>query len=171
MDIIKKAKEFAYKAHNEINQTYASIYPYTYHLDLAVEVGYEFLYLIEKKEHSEVIAGIYLHDTLEDTLYTYNDLKKVVGLVPAEYSYALWNNKGRNRDERADFAYYSGIRDYKHATFIKLCDRIANIRYGESTGSSMFKKYKKEHDHFKASLYDGRYKEMWGYIEHIFNEN
>ena len=37
--------------------------------------------------------------------------------------------KGRNRGERANDLYYQGIRQTKFASFIKMCDRLANIQY------------------------------------------
>ena len=46
-----------------------------------------------------------------------------------EIVYALTNEKGRNRDERANERYYAGIRSVHFASFVKMCDRLANIRY------------------------------------------
>jgi hypothetical protein len=65
---------------------------------------------------------------------------------------------------------YEDIRNTPFATFVKLCDRIANVQYSKMTGSSMFEKYKKENLHFKSKLYvEGQLDEMWNYLEDIFN--
>jgi hypothetical protein len=38
------------------------------------------------------------------------------------------------------------------------------------TGSSMFKKYSKEQEHFKSKLFvEGELTEMWGYLDGILN--
>jgi len=58
------------------------------------------------------------------------------------------NEKGKNRAERANKRYYDGIVETPGATFVKLCDRFANLRYGKMMKSPMFEKYKKEQDHF-----------------------
>ena len=68
---------------------------------------------------------------------TYNDVKKVAGsmlteeqaLMATEIVYALTNDKGRSRAERAGEKYYQGIRETPYAPFVKLCDRLANITY------------------------------------------
>jgi hypothetical protein len=33
----------------------------------------------------------------------------------------------------------------------------------------MFEMYKKEHNHFKKELYSEEYKDMWDYLDNIFN--
>lgn len=168
MRVLDKAKEYAIEKHNAVNQKYDG-FSYQYHLELVFETALLFIHLIPSDEQDEVLAGCWVHDVLEDTHETYNDLKKVLGETVAEYSYALQNNKGRTRSERANDAYYDGIRSYKHSTFIKLCDRIANVTYSMMKGSSMYKKYKKEQEHFYDQLYDGRYQELWDHLETLFN--
>lgn len=92
-------------------------------------------------------ASAFLHDTIEDARMTYNDVVKFLkefkggGFVlpegvrqhledqVPEIVYALTNEKGRNRGERANDLYYQGIRQTKFASFIKMCDRLANIQY------------------------------------------
>ena len=97
------------------------------------------------------------HDILEDVHHiSYNDLVKNIGQDAAEIVYAVTNEKGKNRAERANEKYYAGIVATPGAVFVKLCDRIANVQYGKMTGSSMYEKYRKENDHFIQSLgWDG----------------
>jgi hypothetical protein len=47
---------------------------------------------------------------------------------------------------------YQDIRNTPGATFVKLCDRIANVLYSRMMGSDMFKKYKDENPHFINKL-------------------
>lgn len=157
------------RAHKAVNHKYDG-HSYTYHLKSAVNVGFDFLYLIPKKDQDNVIAGIWEHDSIEDANLTYNDLIKVTNEIVANIAYACSNEKGKTRDERANAKYYTGIRETEYATFVKLCDRIANVKYSKENKSRMFDVYKKEYQHFKESLYvkkNDRYMPMWIYLEDL----
>lgn len=163
-NIKDKAEFYACKMHGVVHQMF-DIHPYRFHLRSVVDVAEEFIHLVPKPDRDTVYAGCWAHDLIEDAGVTYNDVKKNTNLIVAEYSYALTNDKGRNRAERANPGYYYGIRIYKHASFIKLCDRISNVRYSKSKGSRMFKMYKKEYESFRKELYDGRWEEMWATLD------
>jgi (p)ppGpp synthase/HD superfamily hydrolase len=160
------AKEFAFNAHNSTNQLYNG-HPYSFHLDMAVATGEKFIHLIPLKYQDNVIAGIYCHDLIEDTTINYSDIVKTTNKMVAELVYACTNEKGRNRKERANDKYYEGIRNTKYATFVKLCDRIANVSYSVET-NKMLALYKKEYEHFKKMLYiEGEYEEMWNKLDEL----
>ena len=167
MDSVYKAEIYASKKHREVNQDFDG-YSYRFHLNGVFEVAKEFIDILPPQDQDEVLVACWVHDILEDTHETYNDLKKVLGEVAAEYSFALTNEKGRTRAERANAKYYAGIKNYRHATFVKLCDRIFNTKYSKSKGSSMFNKYKSEYAEFKSKLYDGRYQELWDELENLY---
>lgn len=95
-----------------------------------------------------LIKAAYGHDLIEDTRVTYNDVLKQTTIEVANIIYALTNEKGRNRKERADNLYYVGIVNTPGAVFVKLCDRIANVRFGILTNSPMVEMYKKENTDF-----------------------
>lgn len=162
--IYDKAKDYALKMHKDVNQMYHDK-PYSHHLNMVFDIACQYASLIPKEDLYEVLAGCWVHDIIEDARQTYNDVKKNTNEAVAEYAYALTNEKGRTRKERANYKYYAGIREYKHAVFIKLCDRFANAQYSKEHGSSMFKQYQSEHDEFKACLYDGRYQRLWDDLE------
>lgn len=166
MNIKYKAEIYANRMHAAANHDY-DIYPYRYHLKMAVDVAGLFLHLIPKKDQDTVISGCWVHDVIEDARATYNDVLNHTNKIVAEYAYAVTNDKGRNRAERANPGYYYGIRIFKHASFIKLCDRIANVSYGKKHKSGMFNMYKKEQENFRKELYDGRWDEMWKYLENL----
>lgn len=168
MDKVLKAEMYASKKHRDVNQSFDGV-SYTTHLRGVVNVAEEFQHLLPPQDVEDVLAGCWVHDVLEDTHETYNDILKVLGETAAEYSYALANEKGRNRAERANAKYYAGIKAYKHATFIKLCDRYFNTKYSKDNGSSMYNKYKSEFLEFEAKLYDGRYKELWDELKKLYN--
>ena len=162
-----KAEWYACQMHNKVNQLFDNTHPYRIHLKLTVDEAEKFIHLIPVHDRDTVIAGCWVHDTIEDTGITYNDLLKHTNKIVAEYAYACTNDKGRNRAERANPGYYYGIRIYNHASFIKLCDRLANVRYGKNHKSGMLAMYKKEYPFFKEHLYDGRWDEMWKELENL----
>jgi (p)ppGpp synthase/HD superfamily hydrolase len=164
--IVEIAKNYAIERHKYVNQTY-DIHPYSFHLDSTYRVAKRFIHLISEKDRDNVLAGCWVHDVIEDTRQTHNDVKKATNETVAEYSYVLTNPKGKNRKERNSPAYYNDIKGFLHASFIKLCDRIANLEYSLSVESDKFVMYKKEHKSFRVKLYDGRWKEMWDHLEKL----
>ncbi len=156
--IIDTAKEFAFKCHSETNHTYDGE-PYSFHLVMAAQWASKFSYLIPHEEFDTVMCGVFCHDLCEDTRVTYNDVRKVINKDAAEIVYALTNEKGKNRKERANEKYYQGIRKTQYAMFVKLCDRLANSEHsfykwtkdGISAGS-MYEKYQAENENFIWSL-------------------
>ena len=152
MNLLRRARTLANKYHSETNHLYDDM-PYTFHLNMAEGFGYEFSELIPLEKREIVLSACQLHDTIEDCRVTLNDLKKEVGSEVAEIVYAVTNEKGRNRAERANSKYYKGIRKTEFATFVKLADRLANVQYSRTQGKEgMFEKYKKENDKFVYQL-------------------
>jgi len=154
VDFVEKCKQYAIAQHKRVNQLYDGK-PYSFHLKMAVNFGYMFLDLanIPIMHRHYVMGGLWNHDTIEDTGITLNDLIKATSKEVGEIAYALTNEKGRNRDERANNKYYRGIRKTEYATFCKLCDRMANVQHAINQnhsykGDNMFAKYKKEHPNF-----------------------
>lgn len=166
--LVHIAEMYAREKHGKVNQKFGP-YSYGFHLQGVSEVAEKFIYLLPKEDIDDVLVGCWVHDVLEDTHETYNDIRKVLGETAAEYSFALANEKGRNRAERANAKYYEGIKAYKHATFIKLCDRYFNTEYSKEQGSSMFKKYKQEFLEFQSKLWDGRYEVLWEELEKLYD--
>jgi len=162
--MINKSKEYAVKCHTDTCHYYDT-HPYSYHLQMVVDVANKFIHLIPEKDCDVVISSAWCHDLIEDTRQTYGDLLKSTSLEVAEIVYALTNEKGKTRKERANEKYYSGIRNTPYATFVKLCDRIANIQYSMSQRSRMLEMYRKETPDFINTLYDEKYDEMFEYLE------
>ncbi len=179
LDLIDRAKHFAIERHEAVSHLYDGG-PYAVHLDMAVHFFNRYITSLDEddqiRKHQHVItAAIWLHDTIEDCRLTYNDIKQEFGLEVAELVYAVTNEKGRTRAERANYDYYEGIQKTKFATIIKLCDKLANVTYSLGTGSSMFDKYKKEHEFFKDMLYDksaqeGAHEDLWMKLHLLLND-
>jgi len=163
MNIIKKAKIYAHNKHTSDD------YHTRYHLQITTDYAIKFIHLIPEEDRDDVIAGCWCHDLIEDVKLTYNDVKNNTSKIVAEYAYALTNEKGRNRKERGNAKYYNEMKAYRHASFIKLCDRLANTNYSKFHSDKIFEMYKNEYIDFKMKLFDGRWKEMWVELENLNN--
>ena len=139
---IEHFRQLAHDLHQSVNQTYAGILPYGFHLDMVVEGvrNYGYLVCVREEDVLPLFFAAYYHDSIEDARLTYNDT----------------NDKGRTRAERAGEKYYQGIRETPYAPFVKLCDRLANITYsctGEGNkGTRMKEVYKGEMPHFLPAI-------------------
>lgn len=158
-----KARKYAEHCHSSTNHFYDD-HPYTFHLQMVRDAAKRFIHLIPVEYQDIVLAGCWVHDTIEDTRQTYNDVKSNTTEEVAEIAYALTNEKGKNRTERANEKYYIGIKSTPFAVFVKLCDRIANIEYSKMKGGKMISLYKKENINFEKKLYSPLYEEMFAYI-------
>lgn len=164
------AKKFAIKAHKSVYQKYNSK-PYSYHLKMVRDYAFKYKHLIPENNLPLVLAGCWVHDCIEDARITYNDILKVLGKDIAEIAYALTNDKGRTRTERAGENYYKGINETTFAGFIKICDRLANTKHSYDTQSGMLDKYRKEYNDFKRHLYFEPYKPMFDELEELLEIN
>ena len=76
--------------------------------------------------------------------------------LAAEIVYALTNDKGRTRSERAGERYYQGIRETPYAPLVKLADRLANVTYSfrgtNEANTRMREVYVREMPHFLEAL-------------------
>ena len=165
-DQIEKIRQSAHELHQSVNQLYGDSLPYGYHLDMVVNGIRDFGHLVCACEDDvlPLFFGGYYHDSIEDARLTYNDvmktarhfLKEEQAFLATEIAYALTNDKGRTRAERAGEKYYKGIRETPYAPFVKLCDRLANITYSCSGVNAdnlhMKEVYKGEVPHFLASI-------------------
>ena len=169
-DEIEKIWQAAHELHRSVNQTYGDGLPYGYHLDMVVSGIREFGHLVCAREEDvlPMFFGGYYHDSIEDARLTYNDvmhqarlmLSEEQALMATEIAYALTNDKGRTRAERAGERYYQGIRQTPYAPFVKLCDRLANVSYScapkpgrsDVDNERMKRVYKQEMGHFLAAI-------------------
>ena len=140
------------QCYSNVNHTYGKKHPYAFHLRMVYEVGVKYRHFLLDHQIITALAACWANDVMEDTRQTYNDVKAELGEDVAEIVYAVTNEKGKNRKERANSKYYAGIRANELAVFVKLCDRIANVTYSKENGSSMFKKYQSENDDFVTQI-------------------
>lgn len=146
MNVIN-AKIFAINLHKERNLFYDGN-PYEIHLRMVFGKAKEYLHLLDEEYHDNVLSAAWMHDTLEDCAITYNDIRDA-GFSDrvADIVYDVTNELGKNRKERAERT-YPKIAKNKLAVYVKVCDRIANMKYSASKGSCMSDKYRGELNHF-----------------------
>ena len=159
---IENIRLSAHKLHESVNQTYDDVLPYGYHLDMVVDAVYKYGHEVCASE-SDILPlffGAYYHDSIEDARLTYNDVMKIAAqhmsqeqaFMAAEIAYALTNDKGRTRAERAGEKYYQGIRETPYAPFVKLADRLANISHSFTHSNEMKIVYANELPHFLEAI-------------------
>jgi len=156
----------AHQLHKDVNQTYDKIHPYGFHLDMVADSVYKYGHEVccNEEDVLPLFFAAFYHDSIEDARLTYNDVTKIAkeymddsqAYMAAEIVYALTNDKGRTRAERAGEKYYQGIRETPYAPFVKLADRLANITYsskGKNEENQHMKTvYRKELTHFLEAI-------------------
>jgi (p)ppGpp synthase/HD superfamily hydrolase len=76
---------------------------------------------------------------------------------------------GRNRKERHEKTYPKTAKNPK-AVILKLADRIANVTFSVRSGEDKLRMYKKEHESFRAILFDGQNLDMWERLDALMGE-
>lgn len=164
---LSPGEAYSFGTHLDVNQYYEG-FLYSYHTNGVRNIGRRYKHLIPAEDWEHVENGLLCHDLVEDARETPNDVKDTLDEKSMNIVYALTNEKGLNRAGRANDKYYNEMKMVQHAEFAKLCDRLFNIESGIRTGSSMLKKYRKEHEKFKASLWSDKSNdliEMWNDME------
>jgi (p)ppGpp synthase/HD superfamily hydrolase len=168
-------QQWCIEQHHNTNHYYDTYLPYEFHLRMVYQAAQDFIHLVdgEMMFKQSCLLATWGHDLIEDCRVSYNDVKEHLGQEAADIVYAVSNEKGKTRAERANDKYYEGIRNTPGAVFVKLCDRIANVQYSKMTKSRMFEMYKKENINFMIKL--GRevgnpYEEMYQYLINLFND-
>lgn len=159
--------KYAIQCHRETNHEYDGM-PYEFHLKMVADTAEEFIELIPEHARETVLAACWVHDCIEDCRQTYNDVKEATNEQIAELAYALTNEKGKTRAERANDKYYEGIRNTPYASFIKACDRIANVKHSRDKGNPrMLKIYTGENPKFVAKIYHSAYQPLYDRLESL----
>lgn len=149
---IEKIKKFA-SAHHK--NKYDGL-PYSFHLEMTVSFAIKYLYLIPKEDAEIVIASCWLHDIIEDCQVSKNEIVKVSDVRVADIVVALSKKKNQSI-----LTYYRTIANTPLASFVKICDRFANLSYSrEKKNYKMLSKYYDEMPVFVNVLYEPVYEIM-----------
>lgn len=165
-EAIEQIRQAAHELHRAVNQTYGQGLPYAVHLDMVASQVMSHGHEVCASEHDvlPIAFGAYFHDSIEDARQTYNDVTRLArqwmddeqAHMAAEIVYALTNDKGRTRAERAGERYYQGIRQTPYAPLVKLADRVANMTYSATHDNAdnvhMREVYRRELPHFLEAI-------------------
>ena len=150
------ARSLAVRAHDGAGQRYAGR-PYSVHLQGVVRAVRQYEYLLAAPLRPLAQPVAWLHDFVEDGYGTHANLLQLFGAPIADEAQLLVSSTGTTRRERHDDAYYDRLATSPLATFVKLCDRLANVEYG----GTMMHKYAREQAHLEAHLdVEGRYPDL-----------
>ena len=194
--IINEIRNDAHALHASVNHAYDRIRPYGFHLDMVVNWVRKYIeeVCVSEQDVLPIYFAAFYHDSIEDARLSYNDVMKIAkevmdeeqAYLATEIVYALTNEKGRNRAERANEKYFAGIREIPYAPFVKLADRLANTSYAFSKGTAdslrMSKVYREELPGFldalkvegtdvRFSLPEAMVKDLWDIIPQCGSEN
>ena len=114
-----KAYEFAMNKHKGQKDDDGKDYFYAHvcqvaHLICAVTYGFP--------NADEIVSACYLHDTIEDTETTYEELKKEFGQKIADLV-----NEVTHNGQKDEYGYYFPRLKSKEAIMIKFSDRLSNL--------------------------------------------
>lgn len=121
-ELVKKAKNFAIKAHTDTNHFYDEYLPYQLHLRMVEKVALDHLQIVPESKRAIVLAACWSHDIIEDTRKNFKDIEKETNTEVAEIVRAVTNyGRGRNREERMPDFIYEDIKKY---SFCYICKAL-----------------------------------------------
>ncbi|MDA8446316.1 HD domain-containing protein [Paracidovorax valerianellae] len=147
-------------------QRYGAL-PYSHHLDAVAAV------LAPYGEDAQVIG--YLHDVVEDTGATVDDVRARFGDLVAECVALLTDEPGETRKERKTKTYAKLARvtgPQTLALVVKVADRLSNVRACVADANRpMWAVYQGEHPVFKASAFrPGLCDALWTELDTLLSE-
>ena len=161
---VETARQYARMAHQ--NQRYGE-FQYTAHLVAVERVLVDFGF----GDDDELLAAAWLHDVLEDTNRTYEELAAIFSERTVRAVADVTEPKCGNRKWRHAQT-YPNIRHNQDATIVNLADRTANVEMG---GAKVYM-YVREHTEFKKAIYHGHWvlqdkiEPMWTHLDKLIIE-
>lgn len=156
-----RAREFARLAHAE--QTYGPGAFFELHLTRVVGVLERF-----GETDPVLLAAGWLHDVVEDTPTTVDEVRSAFGEDVADLVDRLTDVRGGTRRERQT-ATHACIRERVGAVRVKLADRIANIEFNLAAGDPIVDRmYRKEYPRFREQLFrPDEFADMWEHLDRL----
>ena len=156
---VADARAFAIAAHGD--QAYGE-FPYVHHLDAVAAI------LAPYGITAQVIG--YLHDTIEDTPVTREEVEARFGTHVADCVAILTDEPGPNRKARKQLTYAKMAQvgaSHELALVAKVADRLANVRACIASGNSgMRAMYRDEHATFRPAVFrDGLCDPLWDELD------
>lgn len=153
------AQAFALERHGEQNHGCLKIGDHL--ADVAKNVAKHYDPHVNIMDPEDIIAAAWLHDIVEDTPTTYDEIDEMFGSRIADTVELLTDKAGRNRLER-HLRTYHAIRTDIDATLIKLCDRRHNQDRSLEYGERWMVMYEREYNYFKFAFWTPhKFKKLW----------
>ena len=128
--------------------------------------------VFKNKDATDVVIAALLHDVLEDTPTTWQEIACEFGDYVTALVERVTDEPGPNRKERKLTSYWK-IRGDQNALVIKLCDRIVNVNLCIGSNREFGKMYLKEAYVFKCALFSPEHgnhiSSLWGHLEDQYN--
>lgn len=161
---LEELKAWASKAHEK--QKYDG-HPYSKHLSDVEGVVSRFKHHFTPEQLLLLRRCAWLHDVLEDTPVSFDQLRSVAGPVEASLVQLVTDEPGKNRKERKEKT-YPKTKTSPLAVALKLADRIANVENACETKYSLINMYKKEYPDFKKGLWQANlFSDMWEHLDKL----
>jgi (p)ppGpp synthase/HD superfamily hydrolase len=158
---IERARDMALDLHE--GQMYGRD-PYSIHLEDVTGILIRFGHGADE----DLMSAGWLHDSLEDTRASYEDIERNLGPRVAELVRAVTDDpEGEDRAARKALP-MQVIPTVPGAVILKLADRIANVKRARAAleGSRYIKMYRREQASFLGALHrEGEANAMWGTLE------
>ena len=159
LELEKKAKEFAYKAHKGMKRKGKEL-PFTYHLELVNKI------LKTLTTDDEILAAGWLHDVIEDTPITLDELKKEFNSKICYYVDLETEDKSLPWKDRKLKQIEELRRNNFEVALIAYADKMANM-------TEMDSDYQLEKEKLWKRFNRGKDEQHWYYLEFykIFKES
>lgn len=124
LELLLQALSFAAHKHRDQRRKGVNAVPYINH---PIEVA-ELLLRVGKIQDPEVLAAAVLHDTLEDTETTVQELEQTFGQQVCHYVEEVSDDKTLSKETRKSLQIEHAAHLSPGAKLIKLADKISNVR-------------------------------------------
>jgi myo-inositol-1(or 4)-monophosphatase len=114
-NIIRRAIAFAFEAHDGQYRDNKESVPYITHPAQTAQI------LMQVTNDQELIAAAWLHDTIEDTNTTYEELRELFGKRVADLVLEVTNKKNPDKS-----SYFPNLKTQDGA-ILKFADRLSNL--------------------------------------------
>jgi len=154
LENIEKSKEFAEKAHAGVNRKFSGE-PYVEHPKRVAEI----VKLYKKDSHAlgHLISASHLHDTIEDTNTTVEDLKELFHGLVVSLVQELTSDKEKIKEMgKTEYLSHKMINMSSWALVIKLADRLDNVSDLKTSSPKFREKYVPETKTILNNLKKGR---------------
>lgn len=124
--LVEQAKDFAFKAHS--SHYFPCGRKYTSHLETVAELSRQALQHDSSLDEGILLSTAYLHDSIEDTAVTHEDIFNFFGQNISNAVSALTKNKHLTKSSQIQHSLQRILRQPREIWVTKLADRIANLQ-------------------------------------------